>query len=356
MSIPSKIEQLPLGVIKRMKLRRFYSQTVSPLKKVLGRETYNYYPMVVNNLLYGDEFLLRKYGNIRTSEALYSIIEHGLFLGRNHAKVGPNKYEWDLGSVLTSSIYRKETINEFFPEHYCETIGPMIHYANIDEEFQSELQKRIDSQSKTMLFYPAHSTIEVDMVYEIEKTISELNCLANENNCNNIIICAGYYDIKKYQSVDYKCHCKGKNVIVTTNGMIYDTRFLDRQKTMIGLADITVSNALGTHVGYCVYLGKPHVILQQEIEHKGAGGNAEFLKREFDSSNRSPNWAEDYAKEKKMFSEMFANRTPQIITEEQKKTCTYYWGFDQVKTSEQIREIWDICKSKSVAYTKRHNV
>lgn len=356
MSIPSKIDQLPIGVIKRMKLRRSYSRAVSPIKKVLKRETYDYYPMVINNLLYGDEFLLRRYGNIKSHEALYSIIEHGLFLGRNHAKVGPNKQEWDLGSVLTSGLYRQETVNEFFPDHYCETIGPMINYAKIDNEFKRELQQSIEGNKKTMLFYPAHSTIEIDMVYEIDKAVIEINRLSDENDCENIIICAGNYDKEKYNSIDYGRLCKYKKVIVSSNGMIYDTRFLDRQKTMISIADITVSNKLGTHVGYCVYLNKPHIILQQKMKYEGADGNKEFLKNEFNTTNRSANWAEDYAKEEKMFNELFSKRIPEGITDEQKKICNYYWGFDQVKKPQQIRDIWYKCKEKSIKYTRKHNV
>lgn len=356
MSIPSLIDQLPIGVIKRMKTRRVYSQLVAPLKRLLGRETYEYYPMAINNLLYGNEFLLRKFGKVESHEALYSIIEHGLFLGRNHAKVGPNKQEWDLGSVITSSLYRKETINEFFPEHYCETIGPMIHYAEIDLEFQNELLRGIDNEQRILLFYPAHSTMEVDMVYEIEKAVRDVNCLADENSCKNIIICAGYYDRDKYASINYMDLCKGKKVIVSSNGMIYDTKFLCRQKTMISMADITVSNKLGTHVGYCIYLNKPHIILQQEMEYKGAKGNADYLKREFDTSNRSANWAEDYAKEEKMFNDLFSDRVPGKITIEQNRICNYYWGFDQIKSPEQIYDIWKKCKEKTIAYTRKNRV
>lgn len=357
MSITSKIDQLPFGVITRMKLWRLYSRTASPIKKMLGRTTYKYYPMVINNLLYGDEFLLYRFCNLQTDDPLFSIIEHGLFLGRNHAKVGRNPQEWDLGCVLTPSLYRKETISEFFPEHYCETIGPMINYASIDRGFQCELQNHIDTRERTMLFYPVHSTMDITTVYNIEESVTEVARLADENDCGNIIICTSIFDKEKYDSLEYKRLCRGKKVHVSTNGMIYDISFLDRQRTMLSLADITVSNKLGTHVGYCIFFNKPHILLQQKIVYEGMNGDNAALKKEFsDTSHRSANWENDYKKEERMFGELFSDRVPQEVTVEQRRVCNYFWGFDQVKNASQIRDIWFTCKDKAMSYTKRHNV
>lgn len=48
---------------------------------------------------------------------------------------------------------------------------------------------------------------------------------------------------------------------MTTAGHQLDINFLNRLKTIILLSDYTCSNSIGTHTGYCVYLGKPHLVI-----------------------------------------------------------------------------------------------
>ena len=36
---------------------------------------------------------------------------------------------------------------------------------------------------------------------------------------------------------------------------------------MIKLADMTISNAVGTHIGYCIYLNRPHYIFSQSVNY-----------------------------------------------------------------------------------------
>lgn len=55
---------------------------------------------------------------------------------------------------------------------------------------------------------------------------------------------------------------------IVTAGYQSDFRFLKRLKTFIKLSDFTMSNAVGTHVGYCVVLDKPHYIFSQKISYK----------------------------------------------------------------------------------------
>ena len=55
--------------------------------------------------------------------------------------------------------------------------------------------------------------------------------------------------------------------VVVTCGYREDCHFLERQRTLIKLADFTMSNSIGTHVGYCVYMGKPHYSFKQWYEY-----------------------------------------------------------------------------------------
>ena len=53
-----------------------------------------------------------------------------------------------------------------------------------------------------------------------------------------------------------------------TAGHIYDPFFLSRLKSIIDLATITTSNEIGTHIGYCIFMGKPHYFYNSSVEYK----------------------------------------------------------------------------------------
>lgn len=38
---------------------------------------------------------------------------------------------------------------------------------------------------------------------------------------------------------------------------------------MIESADLTVSKQPGTHLGYCIYFGKPHILFPQDFSYEG---------------------------------------------------------------------------------------
>ena len=66
--------------------------------------------------------------------------------------------------------------------------------------------------------------------------------------------------------------------MVVTAGYIMDPLFLSRLKSIIQLSDLTMSNNVGTHLGYCIYLNKPHWIVRQKIGN--TSHNQKHLERE----------------------------------------------------------------------------
>lgn len=340
------IRKLPIPVIPRMKLERACSKAMRKAKAVLGNPVeheISYYPLVWNNRLYGNEFLLRRYAGL--AEDLYTIIEHGLFLGRNSAKVSL-KHEWELGCILTGGNYRKDLIKEYYPDYYCEAIGPMIHYAREDGQFKEEISSQLEPHEKTVLLYPMHGNDFFSPVYNIPGSMDEMIKKADELGCRNVIVCVYYRHMPMFEELMQK-YRQGRSIIVTTNGNRYNVDFMDRQKTQIALADYTISNSLGTHVGFCLYMGKPHVILPQAYTFSG---DEKAMGRDFGKDNRSSNYYDDFKKEEDMFHRLF-NGDHVEITEEQYRVCDYYWGFSQTKTSEQIREIAENCKKHALVFT-----
>lgn len=346
-NIPDGIQELPLDVITRMKIERNYIKTVKWVNKILNRKkdfNSSYYPLVRNNRLYGDELLLRKYSGMKKD--LYAIIEHGLYFGNNKAKVG-NDFEWEIGSILTLSEYRKKLINEIYPEYYCETIGPLIHYADIDYDYQNSLKKRVRNKERTLLFFPVHGNEAFSPIYDARNTMNSILKIADEKDYYNIIICVYYGSKNIYQDICNELDTD--RIIITTCGSRFDDAFLGRQKALIEMADLTMSNSLGTHIGYCIYMGKPHILLPQEFSYKG---NKEQLKRDFGDSNRSSNWKSDYEQEIEMFQKVFSPKYNEI-TKEQLELCNSYWGIDKIKTKKEIREIYQKCYDNAKSFKRR---
>lgn len=340
--IPELIQKLPISVVLRMKLERNYIMAVKGMKNFCGIAEESgsaYYPLVRNNRLYGDEYLLRKYSG--SKEYLYGIIEHGLYFGNNSTKVGL-KHEWELGCILTSGSYRKDLITQVFPDYYCETIGPMIHYAELDEEYYTYIKAQLRTGSQTLLFFPVHGSALYKPKYDKELALKEILKLAEENNCENILLCVYVTDISEFKEVISKIGLENRFIVVSC-GNRYSEKFLCRQKAIILASDISASNNLGTHLGYCIYLGKPHILLPQEFYYSG---DRKALENEFSAQNRSNNYEDDFGQEKIMFQEIF-NRGCRFITENQVQLCDYYWGFSKVKTPDEIHEIFEICKKQA---------
>lgn len=337
-----------------MKLERLYIRTVKNIKKRINhgyaKDASEFYPIVRNNRPYGDEYLLRRYASEK--QDLYAIIEHGLYFGKNTAMVGL-KHEWELGCILTSGNYRKDIINKYYPDYYCETIGPMIAYARFDTEFKNKIESQIDPCGKTLLFFPAHSTQAITMQYDTNLLLQKINSIAEVKGCDNIIICVGYFDIKYYKSIMLNTYFPHKNICVTSNGERYDSHFLDHQRTLIEISDYTVSNQLGTHIGYCVYLKKPHILINDDLKKEAS---PDVLKEEYGTNNRSTNWKSDQEKEEELFAGIFSLENSDNVTASQYDLCNYYWGFDQVKSRAEIRNIYKVCYDYSKIFRQKHKI
>lgn len=344
--VPDLIQRLPLPIMTRMKLERLFILFAKLIKRLHDKEGNKsvYYPLVRNNRFYGNEYQLRKYCGY--SKPIIAIIEHGLYFGNNTQKVGL-KHEWELGTILTYGDYRKELIKKAFPNYYCETIGPMIHYASIDHQFMENIKRQLRKNTKTMLFFPVHGNELFSPEYDFEMTIKKIDDIASQYHCGNVIICVYHLKLNTFEEITNKTPLCN-NFIITTNGNRYDEAFLDRQKTLISLSDYTISNNLGTHLGYCIYLGKPHFLLAQDFSYKG---DAKAIADDFGNSNRSDNYYSDFDKEKELFQKVF-NLEVTKITEEQYKLCDYYWGFSKVKTPEELRIIIEKCKDESKKFRK----
>ena len=126
---------------------------------------------------------------------------------------------------------------------------------------------------------------------------------------------------------------------VVTSGHKFDPYFLSRQRFLIRLADATASNSVGTHIGYCLYYGKPHRLITSELDENSPTPTAAKLA----TVGRSTKTDLTYTQETEEVAHQF-NTTEWLITPAQRAVVSKYWGTDLVKSPEQIRRIIASCR------------
>ncbi len=130
-----------------------------------------------------------------------------------------------------------------------------------------------------------------------------------------------------------------------TAGHIYDPLFLSRLKSIIEVSTITMSNALGTHLGYCVFMNKPHFIVEDKIEYKSDNKESLIFESEILDKYLEDS---DIKKINNLFSTMRNN-----ITAEQRKIVDLYWGCSYIRGKEEIKEIMMKAESLYNLYVNR---
>lgn len=262
-----------------------------------------YYPLefVKDSNFYGQNYWVKKYAGIKYLDAS---IEHGLYYGDY---IPYSSYCKTIKKIITFSLVRMRVLMKL--NKPVVAIGPYIHYVPCllrDEEIQSISNK----YGRILLYIPTHTTREGGMKYDVNDNIRALKVFAEEKGFDTIMVCMYYYDI---QHSDLSRQYEQAGFTIVTAGHKLDLNFLCRLKSIISLADYTVSNFVGTHVGYCIYMQKPHCIINP-----------------LDFSTASTDFVE--------ITRAFLSYS-EVITKEQYEVVAKYWGFDQIKTSDDLRKL-----------------
>ena len=268
------------------------------------------------NDFYGHATNLKKYANLSQSYQIKAAIEHG-------AGLGGNIWEQDiinpLPCIFTSSTYRAELLKRK-TEKKVFVIGPNILYADaiLKEQDLAYERQRLGTN---ILSFPAHSTHHVDAHYDISKYCEILKKLAKDYQTTRV--CLYWKDILRGVHKAYQDH----GFEVVTAGHIYDPSFLLRLKSIIDTATLTTSNSVGTHIGYCIMLGKPHLLTELEV-------------RRTSEKQERLNECADY-NEKLDVIEIRNNFTTlkTDITAKQKEIVNKYWGFSEFRSKEELASI-----------------
>lgn len=273
--------------------------------------------LVMSNEGYGNEHWLREYSNYK--DDVYAQIEHGVYFGENTSpNVNPIPQEHEIGSFITYGEYREKCLRCAYPKANIVTVGPYIRYAPTDKEYKEELQSKLVSEKRTLTLFPAHSVREGKIAFGHADLIFSCKEIAERNGFGNLIVCLSPMDYKS----DLVNLYKSESFVVATSGD-NNINFLPRQRAIFEVSDLTVSNDLGTHLGYSVAMGVPHRfvdVVSFSAKVFPPGVNMQLLEQERSSIIRA-------------FSDL-SNLCE--TTAEQMELVDYYWGMGIKLSPDQL--------------------
>lgn len=318
----SYIRKLPINTDKKLRLYEMSRKCFYYYKYRGIPDSYTFIP---SNMFYGHEYWLKKYAGYKNN--IYGVIEHGVYFGDNTTKVGKEE-EWDLGSILTFGESRINLLEKLYPDFNIIGIGPRLHYSPTDNNYLNELKSQLDINSKTVAIFPAHSIVNQLAVFNVDSFMEEALLYAKEFGANNILLSLHPNDLKQGVSLNYE----GFNVVIVSGGQDL-IGFLPRLRAIMTISDLIYTNALGTHVGYGIYMNVPIVM---NIKDKDT------------SASRKR-----FQEEQEMFAKVFNGNNPYEITKEQRELCDYYFGYSHIKSPIELFNEFEKIDAK---YKQRFNL
>jgi hypothetical protein len=274
----------------------------------LSKNVYPYawpeYPGLIGSTCYGNRDVLKK--ALGNNFYKNSMIEHGLYFAE--IVLEDECTIPCVDTIYTYSDYRKKSILKYFNgklDKKIVTVGPYIKYAK-NFKSKSELVSLKEKYGRILLVFPYHGFPGDDVQYDVEgfqKVIDEMSV-----SYDSVFVSMNGYDISHGNDLPYR----NKGYKIVSSGTRFDPYFLNRQRDLIELSDMTISNGIGTHIGYCICLNRPHYVYDQKIQTSG-----KLLEDNINTDIRSM----EYQKLKETFC-----HTEEKITQEQIDIVKYFWG------------------------------
>ena len=308
---------------KRSGLNLFdYSSLATPLP---------YYPndKVTDNNYYGISNALKEYMHYKGDLDAY--IEHGVFLG---SVIPKNERLWNISRIITFSENRKKFLLQGGIGLPIIKIGPYIHYAK-DFLNEEELKHTKAKIGKTLLVFPSHSIKNVTADYDIQEFITFIN--SKRNDFDTVLVSLYWLDALNEEIVSLY---RNSNCVIVTAGNRFDVCFLSRLKSLIKLADMTISNAVGTHIGYCIYLNRPHYIFSQSVNYIA---NSTMEEKRIKNVRNQNQEIETEMEETQEIENAFSEYRLEI-KDSQREVVEKYWGISDIKSTELLLK--EFCNEK----------
>ncbi len=302
-------------VERRAKLDLFdYNEIAMPLPK-------SYYELLTDNNYFGIGYSLREYAGVKKNYC-NALVEHGYFFGKYVQEMEKITFA---KKILSFGDVRKKHIEAVVKEKEVIPIGPYIHYATdyYDEKRFMELKAKL---GRTLLVFFSHSDTGASVSFDLDFLIGKINSIRKD--FQTVVISLFWSDINP--KIEKRLNEEG--YLIFSSGHRYDYYFLSRQKTMIKLADVTMSNSTGTHLAYCSYLNKPHwivrqIITQNALNKKGVANNivSDILNKDEVNQQENDELYQAFAEYR------------DVLTNEQRQLCDKYFGLSYVRSKEEIK-------------------
>ncbi|MDQ8004316.1 MAG: hypothetical protein REI64_05910 [Pedobacter sp.] len=294
--------------------------------QLLGDKPVKFYvplhPIPESNL-FGHISVFKKYlGN--KSNLLNIHVQHGVILGNLVQKIMKDSFAT---TIITYSKKRQDIIKLQTGKKVI-AVGPYIQYSK-SRLSPVEFKKLKETYGKTLLVFPAHSSVDRTKInFDQISLIDKINEIKERHAVKTVLINLFYSDCSKESVAFYE----ENGFKVCSAGYWLSENFLPNLRTILELSDLTMSNRVGTHVGYAVSLGKPHYIFKQRyhedfIGKKGQEDLAQVNEHQeleqIDSDRIEFNFTSDEF----------------IITKEQQDIVEEFWGSDIKYTPDQLQDL-----------------
>jgi hypothetical protein len=209
------------------------------------------------SLHYGHINSLYEYAGLDTTKPIaLPKIEHGVNF--SESEFTPEVVDF-YPNYLFQGDYKKEKIHRINPLKPVFCVGPYIHYATsyYDDEKINDIKRLF---GKTLLVFPSHTYESSHHQYDTKRFVdSVVNTYAKD--FSTILVCAYWLNINSPLYALFK----ESGARIVSAGARFDTNFIRRLKTIITLSDKVIGNDIGTHIGYCMYLGKDFTLIPTQI-------------------------------------------------------------------------------------------
>ena len=264
---------------------------------------------------YGAYSVLKEYAGLET----FVMPPHRL--GLQHGYVF-EMHTWEQSKLELRNLVWSEKLVKMYQEHTSNkdiyAIGAPFFYA---ESLMNAEQIRAEKQRLgcNLLAFPMHSSVCCDTDFDPHKFLSVLE--EEKKHFDTVRVCMYWKDIlrgahKVYIDHGFECVC---------NGHINDINFLRRQKALFEIADATISNGIGSHVGYSVFMGKPHKLIDDSYEYKGGDG------AQLTDMMTKDNF--------KRVEQAFLESDEYVITQSQRDIVEEFWGVSCFKNKEELKSL-----------------
>lgn len=299
--------RLHKAILKRKKYSIFdFKKLAAPL----------YYEDVAGSgyLFYGIYKAVKKYTQRSQLKIKQCGISHGA--SNNTMIISSDKYlaeKYHTLYVCGGRNVWETRVSDTVNVHY---LSPYIYYARSLLSY-GRLRKIKRKLRKTLLVFPLHSVNNREyMIYDVNAFIGQIEDVQKAHGYDSVLVCMYWCDILMHRNEPYQK--KGWKIV--TAGHRLDTNFLRRLRSIFSLADMVVTNGVGTHVGYAICMKKPVYIL-------------DLPSRDTVFEVNKNNYGEAFARELVLESRISEQEIKQPflqysenITQEQISVVKKYWG------------------------------